>query len=146
SRAADAHVVLRPHEEEDVVVLEAAVRSWPRVDPVCLHWSFPVWNADDSLDPSALKNERPGKKKDTPKTKSEQPAAPSWDVERFVAEFITCQPITTAELRETAAQQPGLSWRRVDDLLTIAERQGLIERVQLPGRGGPKGYVLASEE
>lgn len=146
SRAADAHVVLRPHEEEDVVVLEAAVRSWPRVEPVCLHWSFPVWNADESLDPSALKNERPGKKKDALKTKSEQAAAPSWDVERFVAAFITCQPITIPELRERIDQHPDLPWRRAQDMLSIAETRGLIERRKLPGRGGPVGFVHADAQ
>ncbi|MEM7630362.1 MAG: AAA family ATPase, partial [Planctomycetota bacterium] len=52
SRATDTHLVLRPHEEDGVVVLDAAVRSWPPIEPTCLRWSFPVWNADRSLDPA----------------------------------------------------------------------------------------------
>lgn len=54
SRAADTHLVLRRHREEDCVVMEAAVRSFPPVSPVCLRWSFPLWRRDDTLDPADL--------------------------------------------------------------------------------------------
>jgi len=141
SRATDTHLVLRPHEEHGAVVLDAAVRSWAPIEPTCLRWSFPVWTVDDCLDPSALKPERPTKRKEP---KDEEPApAPVWTVERFVQEFIGTEALTVSDLRETAAHQPGLSWRRVADFIKIAERQGLIERVRLPGRGGPSGYVIA---
>ncbi len=141
SRATDTHLVLRPHEEDGVVVLDAAVRSWAPIDPTCLRWDFPVWSVDDTHDPAALKNERAKKPKE--RKKPEEPAEPSWNAERFVAEFITSEPVTVAQLRERAASEPGLSWRRVADLLSIAEDQGLIERVRLPGRGGRWGYAIA---
>ena len=54
SRAADAHIVLRRHTEEDAVVLEAAVRSFPPVSPIGLRWQFPVWVYDSSLDVTSL--------------------------------------------------------------------------------------------
>ncbi len=54
SRATDTHLVLRPHEEENVVVLDAATRSWPPVSPVCLRWDFPIWRPALELDPTAL--------------------------------------------------------------------------------------------
>ena len=54
SRAADSHLVLRPHEEPDHAVLEAAVRSWPPVKPETLQWCFPVWRPSD-LDPARLR-------------------------------------------------------------------------------------------
>lgn len=143
SRATDTHLVLRPHEEKGVVVLDAAVRSWPPIAPTCLRWSFPVWTVDDTLDPEALKSERPSKRKEPPQP--EAPKEPDWTVERFIEAFISREPITLAELREQAASVPGLSWRRVSDLLAIAERQGLVQRVQLPGRGGPQGFMLPVE-
>jgi len=146
SRAADAHVVLRPHDEDGIVVLDAAVRSWQPIDPICLEWSFPVWNVDETLDPSMLKNERSTKKqKQTPQPK-EEPKDPPWTVERFVERFISDQPVGKAQLREAAKDEPGLSWRRVADLLEIAEGRGLIERVRLPGRGGRWGYAQPGEE
>jgi len=146
SRATDTHLVLRPHEEDGVVVLDAAVRSWPPVEPTCLRWAFPVWSVDESLDPSALKSERSGKKKEKAAAKPEDPKPDPWTVERFVDSFISDDPATIAELRERASQAPGLSWRRVADFLAIAERRELIQKVRLPGRGGPQGYVLPGGE
>ncbi len=43
SRATDTHLVLRHHQEPGCVVVDAAVRSWPPIEPQCLRWSFPVW-------------------------------------------------------------------------------------------------------
>jgi len=100
-----------------------------------------VWSVDDTLDPASLKNERAKKQKD--RKKPEEPKTPAWDVERFVEAFISEEPISLAELRERAASEPGLSWRRVADLQSIAEDQGLIERIRLPGRGGRWGYAIA---
>jgi hypothetical protein len=59
SRATDTHLILRAHEEQGAVVLEAAARSWPPIDPVVLRWVFPVWVVDSGLDPAALKQTKP---------------------------------------------------------------------------------------
>ncbi|HPD28557.1 MAG TPA: bifunctional DNA primase/polymerase [Phycisphaerae bacterium] len=125
SRAADAHLVLRPHEEPGAVVLEAAVRSWPPVEPRVLRWSFPLWRPAPDLDPARLKSEKPKRAKADAKESSEPPA---WNVERFVETFLSDQPATKAEIRARAADVPGLSWRRIADLLDIAEVRGLIHR------------------
>ncbi len=63
SRAADTHLILRPHEEEGCVVLDAAVRSFKPLEPVVLRWTFPLWTAADELDPKAIK--RPATRQDT---------------------------------------------------------------------------------
>ena len=55
SRAPDCHLVLREHETEGVVVLEAAVRSFAPVVPLALRWDFPLWEPDDEADTSQLK-------------------------------------------------------------------------------------------
>ncbi|MEM1107281.1 MAG: AAA family ATPase [Planctomycetota bacterium] len=57
SRAADTHLVLRPHEEEDHVVLEAAVRSFAPVEPLGLRWEFPLWQPAE-VDTDALKGRK----------------------------------------------------------------------------------------
>lgn len=54
SRAADCHLVIRPHEEEGCAVVNAAVRSFAPLDPLTLRWAWPVWIADDHLDPNKL--------------------------------------------------------------------------------------------
>jgi hypothetical protein len=47
--------VLREHEEEGVFVMEAAVRSFPPVDPLSLRWSFPMWSPAGGVDSKQLK-------------------------------------------------------------------------------------------
>lgn len=63
SRATDAHLVLRQHEEEGVFVLDAAVRSWAPLQPRCLRWEFPVWQPADDLDPELLLRPQERRKK-----------------------------------------------------------------------------------
>jgi AAA domain len=55
SRAADTHLILRPHQEPGCVVLDAAVRSWPPVEPIGLRWQFPLWVVDEGLKVELLK-------------------------------------------------------------------------------------------
>ncbi len=59
SRAADAHLVMRQHEVDGAVVVDAAVRSFPRVDSFCLRLNFPIWEPADDLDPKTLRSEKP---------------------------------------------------------------------------------------
>jgi hypothetical protein len=54
SRAADTHLIIRQHEQEDVAVIDAAVRSWPPVQPLSIRWSFPIWQVDSAADPRKL--------------------------------------------------------------------------------------------
>jgi RecA-family ATPase len=54
SRAADCHLVLREHEQPDVAVLDAAVRSFAPVEPLALQWEFPLWRPT-TADVSKLK-------------------------------------------------------------------------------------------
>lgn len=66
SRASDTHVILRRHKEKGVVVMESVVRSFPGIDPICLRWTWPIWNRDDSLDPSDLDGKREDGRADEP--------------------------------------------------------------------------------
>ncbi len=127
ARATDTHLILRPHEEHGAVVLEAAVRSWPPVEPMALRWLFPLWKPDIDLDPTLLKCEKPKRPK-PPAATPEKADVPGWTVERFVAQFITDEPAGKPEIREAAKDEPGLSWRRVADFLEIAETRGLVHR------------------
>ena len=43
SRAADTHLVIRPHEEDGYAVLEAVTRSFKSPDPITIEWKYPVW-------------------------------------------------------------------------------------------------------
>ena len=119
SRATDTHLVLRAHEQDHVVVLDAAVRSWPPVEPVCLRWDFPVFNPASGLDPTMLRPERPRRK---PKEQASEPASQPqqpWDTDRFVRTFISAQAQTRSAIIESA-EKSGLSQRRAETLLKRA--------------------------
>ena len=122
SRATDTHLILRPHQQEGVVVLEAAVRSWPPVSPMCLEWVYPTWNPVSGLDPADLRPERPRRK---PKegSKPPAPAQPQWDTEKFVGAFITADAWPRAVILE-AAEKAGLSERRAETFLKRAVDTG----------------------
>jgi len=77
SRAADAHMVLRPHAEPNTVVLEAVVRSSPPIAPICLQWEFPSWTLAEHLDPADLKTDKPRKSAPIPTTSSGVPFNPA---------------------------------------------------------------------
>lgn len=55
SRAADCHIVLREHEQDEVAVLDAAVRSFAPVEPLALRWEFPLWVPAGDIDPTRLR-------------------------------------------------------------------------------------------
>ncbi len=59
ARAADAHIVLRPHQDAACIVMEAAVRSWAPLEAITLRWEYPTWRKDDNADPGALKGKKP---------------------------------------------------------------------------------------
>ena len=128
SRATDSHLILRQHEQDGAVVLDAAVRSWKPVDPICLRWAFPVWVPDDSLDPLALRPERPRRPR-PPKDAEvvETPTAPKWDVERFVNAFITREGKQTETIVGMAVDA-GLSQNRARRLLAQAQDDGKVHR------------------
>lgn len=139
SRATDTHVILRPHEEPGCVVLEAAVRSWPPVDPLGLRWHFPIWTPDSSLDPGALKSEYP-RRRPKEKPKPDEPVKKHWDSETFASSFVTETPQSEAALID-AALEAGLSEHKATKLLRRAVERGFVHRW---ARDGERGIGYAS--
>lgn len=127
SRATDTHLVLRAHEEDKVVVLDAAVRSWPPIEPVCLHWDFPVFNPVTGLDPAALRPERPRRKPKEPNPKLSAPKPPQWDVEMFVSTCVSDEGQVRDRLLDIAMNN-GVSKARARALLQMAEAERKVHR------------------
>ena len=125
SRAADAHLILRQHEQDGACVLDAAVRSWEPVTPLCLRWNVPVWNPATELDPNDLRKETRRQRKEE-KTPIE--AKPEWTVESFVAEFVTPDPQTQQRIIDRASTGRGLSERQAAKLLRLAADDGIIHK------------------
>lgn len=145
SRATDTHLVLRPHEEPDCVVLDAAVRSWPPIEPRVLRWTFPVWTPDDSLDPASLRPERPRRraKADAEAKGATKPPEPAWDAPRFATAFVGEAPAATSAIVQLGVDA-GLSARKATKLLKLAEAQGLIHRWRF-GPNHPVQYATCPQ-
>ncbi|MCS7466408.1 helicase RepA family protein [Stieleria sp. ICT_E10.1] len=50
SRAADTHMIIREHQDDELAVLDAACRSFPPIDPTSLRFEFPLWS-ESSTEP-----------------------------------------------------------------------------------------------
>ncbi len=125
SRAADAHLILRPHEEPNCAVFESAVRSWPPVEPRCSAGRSNL-GPEDSLDPSRLKIDPVGigpkriLKRKTPGTGAR---LDSGTLRRSVH-----QPDSSgqADVILTAQEEADLSEHRTGLLLQAAISRGLV--------------------
>jgi len=145
SRAVDTHVVLRPHEQPGLVVLEAAVRSFPPLQPRVLSWDWPLFAPTEEADPSALMGLAP-----PPKPKRSGPTLGAF-VDRCVA---INDPCSERSVTYEARQHFGLSERAAKDTLALATERGLVARLRLgsnmryvkvrAGISGDKGLLTAA--
>lgn len=97
SRAADTHVILRRHKEKDVVVKDSVVRSFKSVPPICLRWSWPVWNPEPLCDPVELDGTKLSVQKRT--ATDEELVAP---LVAYVGQFKTSKALRTAKFLKKA--------------------------------------------
>ncbi|MCL2700913.1 MAG: hypothetical protein FWE88_04370, partial [Phycisphaerae bacterium] len=127
----------RAHEEDGVVVLDAAVRSWPPLKARCLRWDFPVFNPAPGLDETALRPDRPRRaKKDKGGDGGDGGGgngvvAKRWTAERFVEAFVTAEPVSKVAILALAVEA-GVSRREAKNLLAISEARCLIRKHEMP--------------
>ena len=133
SRATDTHMILRSHEEEDAVVLDAAVRSWPPVSPCCLRWSYPVWYSANDLDPAQLRSD---------KTKKRGQKKDEWTAQSFIDAFVDDTPAVRTSIIAKAVDA-GMSRWAADNLLRAADNDGLLLRHGSGQRNEPYTYQRA---
>ncbi|KAA0215586.1 MAG: hypothetical protein DYG94_07110 [Leptolyngbya sp. PLA3] len=133
SRAADTHLVLRAHEEEGAVVVDAAVRSFPPMDSFVIRSTNPGWELAPDLLPTQLKRaQRRGRTPREPATQREPER--EWTPEEFAAQVVGRER-TIREGVIARAKSAGLSQSKATALLKLAEAQGIIHRT----RDGPNG-------
>ena len=145
SRAADAHLILRQHEADGAVVLDAAVRSWPPPSPLCLRWDYPLWRPAPDLDPTMLRQEGRRKRRDEPATPAEAvPAKPEWTTESFVAACVGPDPRTEAHVLMLADTHK-LSERKAKRFLQVALDGGLVHRWVPRSRKDPHRFATVEQ-
>jgi hypothetical protein len=113
SRAADTHLILRHHRLEHHVVVDAAVRSWPKIEPRVLRFDYPLWYQTNE-DPTELRSDN-GRKPD------------GWTPERFAEECVTLGGCDGNHIA-AKADEFGLSPHRVRTLRAAALGRGLIRK------------------
>lgn len=60
SRSVDAHVVIRPHEQQGYCVFEALVRSFKQPEPRTIKFDYPVWSLVDDVEAKVAQPKAPG--------------------------------------------------------------------------------------
>lgn len=138
SRATDSHLVLRQHEEDNCVSVDAAVRSWPKIEPFVMRWTFPTWEVDESLDPADLK--RP-KRNTKPKVETEKPKRPVFTPEAFVDAFVGKIPQKWNVIELDARRQGQLSVREATGLRDKALAAGLMHKHVPKRKSDPVKYA-----
>jgi hypothetical protein len=132
SRAADTHLVLRPHKEDGCFVLDAELRSWPRVKSAVLRWTYPTWSLAPDLDPTDLREAGSRRKK--------EPAGRAWNLEAFVAKFVSERPVRDSTIAARASRE-GISGREYRALRDQAVDRRLVFR---HGGTGRRPLLLAT--
>jgi len=130
SRAADAHIVLREHIEDDCVSVHARVRDFAQPDPFVIRNLHPGWQLDPNLNADDLKVGTRGKAREA------KPKPRDWTVAEFVGEFVTHEWRTRAEIEQLAVGR-GLKRTNAERLLKIAEADRLVIRDPRDGRSPP---------
>ena len=116
SRAADCHLILRPHELEDCAVLDAACRSFPPVAASTIAWDWPLWAAKPGIEPE-LRTHKPEGRIQQERTDRETDDA-------ILAAIEPAKRLTRYEIRKAT----GFGAQRVDRAIA---RLGLAGRVMV---------------
>lgn len=140
SRAADAHFVLRPHEDEGAVVFDAAVRSWAPIAPIGLRWDFPIFKVDPTLDTTQLRREGGRRNKGgSNKCDPNKPSPTALNAKEFATKFLTNNPTPKSNIIDQI-RNAGYSERQAKGMLECAEGAGVAHRHKL-NKYGLIGYA-----
>jgi hypothetical protein len=129
ARAADTHLILRQHEADDVVVVDAAVRSWPPMRSFALRWMKPGWELAPELDPTKLRQPAGRRKKLVAPVLDDIPPVRSWTPADFARDIVG-EALTIRDDIIAKAVERGLSKTQADSLLRRAEDAGQLHRVK----------------
>jgi len=126
SRAADTHTILRRHQEEGVVVFDAAVRSWKPIKPISLKWHFPVWNYDPGYDPEDLEGAKPDRSANS-KMQTESQNRIRLDADSLVKTcFKEGEVLKRTDIVNRASELMNVGETKANDLLVQARERNLL--------------------
>lgn len=124
SRAVDTHLIIRPHEEQDIFVMESAIRSWAPIEPLALRWQWPLFTPAADVDTSALLDF--GKNK---------PKGKEIDMDEFVDNCVaTYDPCAERSVVHEAQMQYGMPERTAKEKLALAVDRQLVAKIRVGSR------------
>jgi hypothetical protein len=118
SRATDTHLVIRPHEDDELCVLEAVCRSFPPPEPKSIRFWWPLWEATG--DEPKLKQAR-NQKDDRQQAK---------DAEGRELVLIAIKP--TGSTANAVTNEVGFGADRARRLLAQLKREGAVRTETRP--------------
>ena len=120
SRAADTHLIIRPHEFEDTFVMESAIRSWAPIEPMPLRWEWPLFIPVENVDVTKLLI--PGQNNSGEKNPH---------LNEFIDNCVaTYDPCSEKSVIYEAQQKYGMPERKAKDNLTLAMERELCARIR----------------
>jgi len=121
SRAVDTHLVIRPHQDKDTFVVDAAVRSWAPIEPFVIRKQHPLFVIDPKADPEDLQGVE---KKREPKTKL--------TLQDFVDTCVGAyDPCSARMIAYQAEQLYDLTEYKTKEMLEAAQERKLLVRMKI---------------
>jgi hypothetical protein len=112
SRAADSHLVIRPHEDPELSVLECVTRSFKSPDPVSIRFDWPLWSVV-SADASVRRSKSGG---------AEAQAAKDREADEAVSLALEGTRLSIAELRTKTGMGPDRIARALHRIGAVGRR------------------------
>lgn len=127
ARHADGIVTMTRHEENNAYVVDADLRSFPRLEPFTVRWEFPVMKLAEELDPTRLRQKAGRKPLHTPE---------------HLLECLAKDGMTAGEWAAAAKAQHFMSQSTFYELRDKAEGTGLVEKREKKWFRNPKVPVF----
>ena len=142
SRAADTHAIIREHNEEGYLVLDFAVRSFPKHEPIVLKKEFPLMKRDYDRNPADLA----GKAEEAAKSRSSKHENMDLDslVENIPNVIEDGKRILKTAFVKNVQLAFGISRNNARRLICDALEQGLIhyKKESMGGSSGNAAWVV----
>ena len=123
ARAADCHLIIRPHEVEDCAVLDAVCRSFPPVAASTIAFDWPLWSDKPGVEPE-LKTRKPANKVEQERSDKETDDA-------ILAALDAPKRLTRYEIRKAT----GFGAGRVDRAIARLDQAGRVLVRKLKKKG-----------
>ena len=125
SRAADTHMVIRPHDNDDLSVLETRCRSFAPLEPVSLFFTWPCWYVSTE-EPVLKQRATPGK--------TQKEAERKADVAKVSTEYGTGTPFSWSDVRTLI----GCGQDRSNGIIAFGIEAGDFEKADMIKRPNSK--------